>query len=55
MILFSLAAAGVLLYGAAYAGFCIKKGGIPAALAICCLLLSDLGLLALLLYYRTHT
>ena len=55
MFLFMLAAGGILLYGAAYALYCIKKGGIAAALSICFLILSDLGLLVLLLCYRTNT
>ena len=55
MILFLLAAVGILVYGAAYAFFCIQKGGIAAALPICCLLAVNLGLLALLLYFRTNT
>ena len=55
MFLFVLAAGGVLAYGAAYALFCIKKGGIAAALPICCLLAADLGLLLLLLYFRINT
>ena len=55
MILFLLAAGLILFYGAAYALFCVKKGGIAAALPICCLLLLDLGLLALLLYFRINT
>ena len=55
MFLFVLAAGGILAYGAAYARFCIKKGGIAAALPVCCLLLLDLGLLALLVYFRTNT
>ena len=55
MFLFVLAAGGILAYGAAYAFFCIKKGGIAAALPICCLLAVNLGLLALMLYFRTNT
>ncbi len=55
MFLFMLAAGGILLYGAAYALFCIKKGGIAAALPIFFLLAVDLGLLVLLLYYRINT
>ena len=55
MILFLLAAVGILAYGAAYAFFCGQKGGIAAALPICCLLAVNLGLLALLLYFRTNT
>ncbi len=55
MILFLLAAGAILAYGAAYALFRMKKGGIAAALPVCCLILLDLGLLALLIYYRTNT
>ncbi len=55
MILFLLAAGLILAYGAAYAVFCIKKGGRSAALCLCCLLLTDLSLLLLLLYYRINT
>ena len=55
MLLFMLAAGGILAYGAAYALFCIKKGGIAAALPVWCLLLLDLGLMILLVYYRTNT
>ncbi len=55
MLLFLSAAGLILAYGAAYALFCMKKGGVAAALTVCCLLLADLGLLALLLYYRTNT
>ena len=55
MFFFVLAAGGVLAYGAAYAFFCIKKGGIAAALPICCLLAVNLSLLALLLYFRSNT
>ena len=55
MILFLLAAGLILVYGTVYALFCVKKGGIAAALPICCLLAVNLGLLALLLYFRTNT
>ena len=55
MFLFVLAAGGILAYGAAYALFCIKKGGIAAALPVFGLLLIDMGLLALLIYFRTNT
>ena len=55
MVLFLLAAGAILAYGAAYALFRVKKGGIPAALPVCCLLLIDIGLLALLVYFRTNT
>ena len=55
MILFLLAAVGILAYGAAYSFFCIQKGGIAAALPVCCLLIADLGLLMLLLYFRINT
>ena len=55
MCLSMLAAGGILLYGAAYALYCIKKGGIAAALPIFFLLAVDLGLLVLLLYYRINT
>ena len=53
MILFLLAAGAILAYGGAYALFRMKKGGIAAALPICCLLAADLGLL--LLYFRINT
>ena len=55
MVLFLLAAGTILAYGAAYALFRTKKGGIAAALPVCCLLLLDFGLLALLVYFRTNT
>ena len=55
MFLFVLAAGGILAYGATYARFCIKKGGIAAALPIFILLAVNLGLLLLLLYFRTNT
>ena len=55
MILFLLAAAGILAYGAAYALFCIQKGGIAAALSVFGLLLLDIGILVLLIYFRTNT
>ena len=55
MILFLLAAVGILAYGAAYAFFCVQKGGIAAALSVLGLLLMDLGILVLLVYYRTNT
>ena len=55
MGLFLLAAGGILAYGGAYAWFRMKKGGIAAALPVWCLLLLDVGLLALLIYFRTNT
>ena len=55
MLLFMSAAGLILAYGAIYALFCIKKGGIAAALPIFILLAVDLGLLVLLLYYRINT
>ena len=55
MVMFLLTAGAILAYGAAYALFRVKKGGIPAALPVWCLLLLDLGLLVLLVYYRTNT
>ena len=55
MILFLVAAGLILLYGAAYALFCVKKGGIAAALSVLFCLLTDLGLLALLVYFRINT
>ena len=55
MTVFLLAAALVLIYGAAYGIFCIRKGGIAAALPIWCLLVVDLGLMILLVYFRTNT
>ena len=55
MGLFLLTAAAVLVYGAAYGFFRMKKGGIAAALPIWCLLLVDAGLLALLIHCRINT
>ena len=55
MILFLLISGGSLAYGTAYALFRMKKGGIAAALPVFCLLLIDMGLLALLIYFRTNT
>ena len=55
MGLFLLAAGGILVYGGAYACFRTKKGGIAAALPVWSLLLVDIGLLALLVYFRTNT
>lgn len=55
MIVFLSAAAGILVYGAAYGVFCIKKGVVAAALSIFGLLLADLFLMALLIYFRTNT
>ena len=55
MILFLLAASALLAYGLVYVRFTIKKGGIAAALVVLMLVLVDMGLLALVLYYRTHT
>ncbi len=55
MILFLLAAGAILAYGGAYALFRMKKGGIAAALPIWCLLVVDLGLMILLVYFRTNT
>ena len=55
MILFLIAVAGILVYGALYGLFCIRKGVVAAALSVFVLLWMDLALLALLLYYRTNT
>ena len=55
MILYLLAAGGILVYGVAYALFRIRKSGIAAALSVLCLLGMDLGLLILLIYFRTNT
>ena len=55
MILFVLTAGAILLYAAAYALFCMQKGGIAAALSVFLWWLLDLGLLVLLLYYRINT
>ena len=55
MRVFLLAGGGILAYGAAYAVFRIQKGGIAAALVVLMLVLVDMGLLALVLYFRTHT
>ena len=55
MVLLLTAAGLILAYGAAYALFCIRKGGIAAALSVLLCLLTDLGLLILLVYYRINT
>ena len=55
MVLFLLTAGGILAYGGAYAYYRMKKGGVAAALPVWCLLLVDVGLLALLVYFRTNT
>ena len=55
MVLFMLIAGAILVYGAAYGVFLTKKGGIAAALPIWCLLSIDVGLLILLLWFRTRT
>ena len=55
MRVFLLAGGGILAYGAAYAVFRIQKGGIAAALPVFSCLVLDLGLLLLLIYYRTNT
>ena len=55
MAMFLLAAGAILAYGAAYGVFRTKKGGISAALPVWCLMILDLGLLVLLIYYRTNT
>ena len=55
MIAFMLLAGLILMYGAAYALFCMKKGGIAAALWVLFYVLLDGSLLMLLLYYRIHT
>ena len=55
MILFLLTGAALMAYGAAYGVFCIKKGGVAAALSVFGLLLTDLLVLALLVYFRTRT
>ncbi len=55
MLLFMLIAGLILIYGGIYALFRMKKGGIAAALPVCCLLIADLGLLMLLLYFRINT
>ena len=55
MILFLLAAGAILAYGAVYGVFRMKKGGIAAALPVFGLLLADVALLVLLVYYRTNT
>ena len=55
MVLFLLAAGLILLYGTAYALFCVQKGGIAAALSVSLCLFMDLGLLALLIYFRINT
>ena len=55
MALFLLSAGCILVYGGAYALFCMKKGGIAAALSLCCLLLTNLVLLGLVLYFRINT
>ena len=55
MILFLLTAGAILGYGAIYAFFRMQKGGIAAALPVLLWLMLDLGLLVLLVYYRTNT
>ena len=55
MILFVSAASLMMAYGVAYALFCIKKGGVTAALSVFALWLADLCLLGLLIYFRIHT
>ena len=55
MSLFLLAAGAILAYGAAYGLFRMKKGGIAAALPVWGLLVVDLGLMILLVYFRTNT
>ena len=55
MFLLYLMAGGILAYGAAYARFRRKKGGIAAALPLWCLLLVDVGLLILLGWFRIRT
>lgn len=55
MILFLLAAAAVLIYGAAYGFFCMQKGGVAAALSIFAVTVLDLMLLGLLVYFRIRT
>ena len=55
MILFAAAAGLILAYGVAYVVFCIKKGGIAAALSVFGLLLTDLLLLVALVYFRVRT
>ena len=55
MTVFLLAAGAILLYALAYALFCMQKGGVAAALSVLLWWSLDLGLLVLLLYYRTRT
>ncbi len=55
MILFLWIGGSIILYGTAYALFCMKKGGIAAALPIFALVVLDLGLMVLLTYYRINT
>ena len=55
MIVFLLAAGCILIYGAAYGVFCAKKGGIAAALPVVFCWVLDLGLMILLVYFRTNT
>lgn len=55
MILFLLAAGLILVYGTVYALFCVKKGGIAAALSVFTCVLVDACLVGLLLYYRINT
>ena len=55
MTVFLLAAALVLIYGAAYGIFCIRKGGIAAALGVFLCWMLDLGLMILLVHFRTNT
>lgn len=55
MIVFLLAAGLILAYGAVYMIFCIKKGGIAAALWVFLCWVLDLGLMILLVHFRTNT
>ena len=55
MILFIGVSGCILAYGGTYAYYRMKKGGVAAALPVWCLLLVDMGLLALLVYFRTNT
>ena len=55
MILFLLAAVPILIYSGAYVLFCVKKGGIAAALSVLGLMLLNVGLLFLLVHFRINT
>jgi|GEM_PF-2569907 len=55
MALFAVSSLAGMAYGLLYACFCMKKGGIAAALTVLFLVLLNAGLLGLVLFYRTHS